>query len=105
MHDINKTTLLEYTLNQMKNETIKYTRSSRRTQEASEGLLKEELQQLISEPTTEDTNTAINNKQDEISQLEEIKLFDILSKKRNYMLLEDERPTSAFLKLESSKAG
>lgn len=35
-----------------------------------------------------------------ITTLEEKKLFDILFKRQNFLLLEDERPTSQFLKLE-----
>ena len=36
---------------------------------------------------------------------EQRKLFDILSKKKNYQILEDERPTCRFLAMESRKAG
>ena len=43
--------------------------------------------------------------QAKLKSLETKKLFDILSTKKNYLLLEDERPTKTFLNLESSKAG
>ena len=36
---------------------------------------------------------------------EEPKLYDILSNKRNYQLLKDEKPTKRFLLLESRNAG
>ena len=35
----------------------------------------------------------------------EQKLYDVLSKKRNYQLLEDEKQTKRFLSMESRKAG
>ena len=43
--------------------------------------------------------------QEKLKSLETKKLFDILSTKKNYLLLEDERPTKTFLNLESSKGG
>ena len=47
----------------------------------------------------------IQAKQEELRIFEEQKLFDILSKKKNYQILEDERPTRRFLAMESRKAG
>ena len=85
---------MEFTLNQMRNETTKYTRTTQKEKQASDVSLKEELQELIAKEESLDNITACNNKQDEISTLEEKKLYDILSKKQNVLLLEDEHPTS-----------
>ena len=41
----------------------------------------------------------------QIEELETKKLYDILSKNKNYRLLDDERPTKTFLNLENSKGG
>ena len=78
----------------MRNETTKYTRTTQKEKQASDVSLKEELQELIAKEESLDNITACNNKQDEISTLKEKKLYDILSKKQNVLLLEDARPTS-----------
>ena len=47
----------------------------------------------------------IQTKQEELGAFEEQKLFNILSKKKNFLLLDDEWPTRRFLAMESRKAG
>ena len=101
--DINKPTLLELTLNNMKNETIKYAKFTKRKNDYTEETLKDELQDLISKDINAENMAEIQAKQDELGIFEEQTLFDILSKKKNYQILEDERPTRRFLAIESRK--
>jgi hypothetical protein len=103
--EIDKPTLLELTLNNMKNETIRHSKLTRAKVDYTENTLKEELQKLISQEITKENMGAIKDKQDELGAFEEQKLYDILSKKRNYQLLDDEKPTKGFLSMESRKAG
>ena len=86
-------TLLELTLNNMKNETIRHAKLTKIKTDYTENTLKDELQELISQDISEENMEAIQAKQDELGTFEEQKLFDILTKKRNYQLLEDEKPT------------
>ena len=89
----------------MKSETIKYSKRNKIETDTKEETLKEELQALISEDIDEANLTAIKEKQNKLSAHEEIKLFDILSKKKDFIMLDDERPMKRFLSLESRKAG
>ena len=63
------------------------------------------LKTLISSDINDNNLQQIISKEAELSEFEGKKLFDILSKKQNYLLLEDERPTQQFLATESRKAG
>ena len=101
---ISKPALLEYVLLQMKTDTIMYTKYHKRADDHTEYKLKEELQALISEEENENNIEQITRTQIKIKELETKKLYDILSTKKNYTLLEDERPTKTFLNLENSKA-
>ena len=103
--EIEKPTLLELTLNNMKNETIRHAKLTKIKTDYTEDTLKEELQELISQEVSEENMDRIQEKQDELGAFEEQKLFDVLSKKRNFQIFEDERPTARFLALESRKAG
>ena len=47
----------------------------------------------------------IQTKQEELGAFEEQKLFNILSKKKNFLLLDNEWLTRRFLAMESRKAG
>ena len=89
----------------MRTETIKYTKRNKIKTDSQEETLKEGLQALISEDIDNANITAIKNKQQELAAQKEVKLFDILSKKKNFLMLYDERPTRRFLSLGSRKAG
>ena len=102
---ISKPALLEYVLHQMKTDTKTYTKLTKIAEDNTENLLKEELQTLISEDQNNENIELIAATQAQLKQLETKKLYDVLSTKRNYQLLDDERPTKTFLNLESSKAG
>ena len=102
---ISKPALLEYILLQMKTDTIAYAKRNKTTQHNNEEELKEELQKLITEDENEDNIEQILETQAKLKNVETIKLYNILSKKKNFTLLEDERPTRTFLNLESSKGG
>ena len=64
--DINKPTLLELTLNNMKNETIKYAKFTKRKNDYTEETLKDELQELISKDINAENMEEIQAKQDEL---------------------------------------
>ena len=102
---ISKPALLEYVLLQMKNDTIAYIKYNRIFHDNNENKLKEELQELISNDINDENMEQISITQAKLQQLETKKLYDILSTKKNYQLLNDERPTKTFLNIESSKGG
>ena len=102
---ITKPALLEYVLLQMKVDTIAYTKYTKIAQDNTEMELKCKLQTLISDDINNDNIEHITATQAQLKNIETKKLFDILSTKKNYLLLQDERPTKTFLNLESSKQG
>ena len=102
---ISKPALLEYVLLQMKNDTIAYTKYNKIADDDYENELKEELQILISDDINDENIEQISATESKLKELETKKLFDILSTKKNYLLLDDERPTKTFLNIESSKGG
>ena len=102
---ISKSALLEFTLLQMKTDTIEYTKLNKIVHDNAESKLKEELQTLISEDINDANLEQIQTAQAKLKEFETKKLFDILTTKKNYLLLDDEQPTKTFLNLESSKAG
>ena len=102
---ISKPALLEYILLQMKTDTIAYTKNTKRVQDNTENVLKDELQTLISDDINDENMDQITITQAKLKDLETKKLYDVLSTKKNYLLLDDERPTKTFLNLENSKAG
>ena len=102
---ISKPALLEYILLQMKTDTITYAKYNKAALDNTEHILKEKLQTLISEEENYENLENIALTQAKLKEFETKKLFDILSTKKNYQLLDDERPTKTFLNLESSKGG
>ena len=102
---ISKPALLEYVLLQMKTDTIAYTKYTKIAQDNTETELKCKLQTLISDDINNDNIEHITATQAQLKDIETKKLFDILSTKKNYLLLDDERPTKTFLNLECSKQG
>ena len=102
---ITKPALLEYVLLQMKIDTIAYTKYTKTAQDNKETELKSKLQTLISDDINNENIEHITATQAQLKDIETKKLFDILSTKKNYLLLEDERPTKTFLNIESSKQG
>ena len=102
---ISKSALLEYVLLQMKTDTMAYTKNYKLIQDNAERDLKQELQTLISEDINNENIQQITTTQAKLKDLETKKLFDILSTKKNFLLLDDERPTKTFLNIESSKKG
>ena len=103
--EISKPALLEYVLLQMKTNTINFIKHTKKTTENEEKKLKEELQTLITEDMDDENLEQILKTEYQLKELETKKLYDILSRNKNYRLLEDERPTKTFLNLEGSKAG
>ena len=102
---INKAALLEYVLLQMKTDTIAFMKQSKKIEHDKEQTLREELQTLIEEDIDDNNIEQIYTIESQIKNIETKKLYDALSKKQNYTLLSDERPTKTFLNLENSKGG
>ena len=102
---ISKPQLLEYILHNMKSDTIAFSKKDKHTTNNHLNHLKATLQDLISEPESEENSIAIHETQEEIEIMETKVLYDSLSKKANFNLLENERPTKAFLSMENSKQG
>ena len=89
----------------MKTNTINYLKMHQNIQKDNETYLKEKLQTLITEDIDNENIEHILETEHQIKELETKKIYDALSKKKDYMLLQDERPTKTFLNLENSKAG
>ena len=87
---ISKPALLEYVLLQMKNDTLAYIKYNKIFNDNTENKLKEKLQELISEDINDENMEQITITQAKLEQLETKKLFNILSTKKNYQLLNDE---------------
>ena len=71
----------------------------------TEAELKTTLQQLISEPESDENSLLIHNTQTQLEDLETKFLYNTLSKKANFNLLDNERPSKSFLSMENSKLG
>ena len=91
--DISKPQLLEFILHNMKSDTIVFSRREKLDNTLTQNVLKATLQELISEPESEENTIAIHDTQEKLDQLEHKLLFNTLSKKANFNLLENERPT------------
>ena len=102
---ISNPALLEYILLQMKTDTIAYAKYNKAALDNTEFTLKGKLQTLLSAEENDENLVSIALTQAKLKEFETKKLFDILSTKKNYLLLDDERPTKTFLNLESSKGG
>ena len=88
---ISKPQLLEFILHNMKNDTIIYSKREKKQSHDSQNVLKLKLQELISEPECEENTIAILEVQDELEALETKVLFNTLSKKASFNILENER--------------
>ena len=93
---ISKPALLEYVLLQMKTDTIAYMKTNKQAHNNLETELKDKLQNLISDDISNENLEQITATQAALKELETKKIYDILSTKKNYLLLEDERPTKTF---------
>ena len=103
--DISKPTLLELVLTQLKDDTINYSKRDKTTKSQRKFELKAELQSLICEPDTVENNIAIHDKTVELESIEEEDLRGKLEKKENFNLLDNEKPTKAFMNMENAKSG
>ena len=82
---ITKSALLEYTLLQMKTDTIAYTKLNKIAHDNTENELQEELQTLISEDISDKNLELITATQSKLKEFETKKLFDILSTKKKLL--------------------
>jgi hypothetical protein len=100
---IEKPNLLEFILQKIKEVTIICSKRTKHTHITQDTELKHTLQELISEPESETNTILIHETQQQIEELEAKLLYNTLSKKSNFNLLENERPSKAFLSMENSK--
>ena len=94
--DISKPKLLEFILHNMKEDTINYSKKEKNNFINTQNALKSTLQNLISEPETEENTINIHITQEKLEHLENKLLYDTLSKKANFNLLHNEKPTKTF---------
>ena len=102
---ISKPQILEFILLKIKDDTICYSSRQKANERNTDFELKETLQKLISEPESEENEILIHETQEQIEKIETQYLYDTLSKKANFNLLENERPSKSFLSMENSKQG
>ena len=103
--DVTKPDLLEMVLNNLKNDTKNFTARAKVKTDTTFALLKAELQTLFSGEDIFENKIAI---EDIIYQLEKInyeKIKATLLIKAAFNLLDNEKPTKAFLNMENSKGG
>ena len=103
--DVNKPQLLEFILHNMKEDTIAYSKKEKNNFINTQNELKTTLQNLISDPESEENTINIHKTQENLEHLENKLLYDTLSKKANFNLLHNEKPTKTFLSMENSKQG
>ena len=94
---ISKPQLLEFILLKIKEDTITYSSRKNAHHLNTETELKATLQELISEPESDENTLHIHETQSKLENLETKLLYNTLSKKANFNLLENERPSKNFL--------
>ena len=97
--------ILEFILLKIKDDTIIYSARENTKHNNTEAELKNTLQELISEPESDENTLLIHNTQTQLENLETKYLYNTLSKKANFNLLDNERPSKSFLSMENSKQG
>ena len=102
---ISKPQVLEFVLLKIKDDTIIYSSRENTKHNNTEAELKTTLQKLISEPESDENSLLIHDTQTQLENLETKFLFNSLSKKANFNLLDNERPSKSFLSMENSKQG
>ena len=102
---ISKPQLLEFILLKIKDDTIIYSSREKAHLNNTEIELKNTLQELLSEPESDENTLHIHDTQTQLEHLETKQLYNSLSKKANFNLLENERPGKGFLSMENSKQG
>ena len=102
---ISKPQILEFILLKIKDDTIVYSSRENTKHNNTEVELKTTLQQLISEPESDENSLLIHNTQTQLEDLETKFLYNTLSKKANFNLLDNERPSKSFLSMKNSKLG
>ena len=102
---ISKPQLLEFILLKIKDDSIIYSSREKANHNVNENKLKATLQELISEPESDENTLLIHETQAQLDDLETKHLYNTLSKKANFNLLENERPSKCFLSMENSKQG
>ena len=102
---ISKPQLLEFILLKIKDDSIIYSSREKAKHNIDENNLKATLQELISEPESDENTLLIHETQAQLEDLETKHLYNTLSKKANFNLLENERPSKSFLSMENNKQG
>ena len=89
----------------MKEDTIIFSKRSKHDHYTQDNKLKETLQDLISVPKSDENTILIHETQQKIETLETKVIYNSLTKQSNFNLLENERPSKAFLTMENAKQG
>ena len=89
----------------MADETITYSKLKNKNNHQETTELKENLQDLLAEPESDENTIMIHETEAKLETHETKLLYDILSKKTNFNLFENERPSNSFLNMENSKSG
>ena len=89
----------------MKEDTIMFSKRTKNDNFNEDTRLKEKLQDLISDIETDENTILIYETQQQLEDLENKLIYDTLSKKANFNLLDNERASRSFLNMESSKMG
>ena len=103
--EINDSSLLEFILHKMKEVTITFSKALYfRRRVEKEDLIKA-LTHALESQVTEANKKLISELEQSLQSLENQYIREDLEKKASFTLLEDERPSKAFLNMESRKAG
>ena len=102
---ISKPNLLEFILQKMKEDNNLLQKNKNKNNFKEGTRLKEKLQDLISDNETDENTILIYETQQQLEDHENKLIYDTLSKKASFNLLENERASRTFLNMESSKSG
>ena len=102
---IPKADLLELVLANLKVDTQIFTRNAKVKTDTTFASLQAELQSILSEEDSPESKVAIEDITTQLEAINNQKLQATLEKKAAFNLLENEKPTKAFLNMENAKGG
>ena len=101
--DVTKPDLLEMVLNNLKNDTKNFTARAKVKTDTTFALLKAELQTLFSGEDIFENKIAIEDITSQLEKINNEKIKATLLKKAAFNLLDNKKPTKAFLNMENTK--
>ena len=102
---VSKPNLLEMVLTNLKSDTKNFTRRAKVKIDTTFATLQSELQTILSEEDSFENKVAIEDITSQLEAINNEKLKVALQKKVAFNLLDNEKPTKAFLNLENAKGG